>query len=227
MKKLLQISALSATAALLAACGSTATNVNVNANHNSNTANGNGSGSMVGNAVNSVANAASSVMTPSPESFMTDAAQGGMAEVALGKLAGQKAKDPAVKAFGQMMVADHTKANEELKAIAAKKNFQLPADVGSHKSDMDDLSKLSGADFDKEYVEMMVDDHEEDVKNFQRMADNGSDPDLKAFAAKTLPTLQKHLEAIKALQAKMNNGGSAANANGASATGNANTTKKP
>jgi putative membrane protein len=210
MKQLLLIGALTVSAiVVLIACGGT-TNVNVNANHASNSANNANSGSTMGNAVNSVANAASSVMTPSPESFVKDAAEGGMAEVEMGKLAASKAKDPEVKKFGQMMVTDHTAANNELKALAAKKNFQLPADAGSHKDDIDDLSKSTN--FDKDYVDAMVDDHETDVKMFQRFADNGSDPDLKAFAAKTLPTLQKHLDAIKAIQAKMNGGGSNSNA---------------
>jgi putative membrane protein len=137
------------------------------------------------------------------DNFWTTAAQGGMAEVELGKLAAQKATNPEVKKFAQMMVTDHTKANEELKALAAKKNVTLPADMGSsHKSAMEDLAKLSGADFDKKYVEMMVDDHEEDVEFFDDKTSD-SDADIKAFASKTLPTLQKHLEAIKAIQSKM------------------------
>ena len=135
---------------------------------------------------------------------MEDAAQGGMAEVELGKVAATKAKDPEVKKFAQMMVTDHTKANAELKALAAKKNFQLPTDLGTHKSKLDSMSKLSGAEFDQEYVDNMVDDHEDDVAAFQKMADSGTDPDVKAFAAKCLPVLKKHLDAIKAIQAKMN-----------------------
>ena len=102
------------------------------------------------------------------------------------------------------MVDDHTKANTELKALAAKKNKTLPAELdSSHKSTMDDLKGKSGADFDQDYVEAMVDDHEEDVAAFEKQSQNSSDPDVKAFAAKTLPTLKKHLDAIKAIQAKM------------------------
>ncbi|HTH51679.1 MAG TPA: DUF4142 domain-containing protein [Pyrinomonadaceae bacterium] len=209
MKHMLLIGALTiAGIVLLIACGG-GTNINVNANRSTNTAN-NSNGSTMGNAVNSVANAASSVMTPSPEDFVKDAAQGGMAEVEMGKLAASKAKDPEVKKFGQMMVTDHTAAGNELKALAGKKNMQLPADMGSHKDDVDDLSKST--DFDKDYVDAMVDDHETDVKMFERFSQNGSDPELKAFAAKTLPTLQKHLDAIKAIQAKMK-GGSGSNSN--------------
>lgn len=156
-----------------------------------------------GNAVNTVSNAIDKATTAKPTDFLTEAAQGGMAEVEMGKLASTKAKDPAVKKFGQMMVADHGKANDELKALAGKKSITLPADIGSHKSSLDKLNGLSGADFDKEYVSMMVDDHETDVKAFEKEAENSTDADVKAFAAKTLPVLKKHLEAIKAIQAKM------------------------
>ena len=90
----------------------------------------------------------------------------------------------------------------ELKALAAKKSVVLPTDIGSHKSTIDDLSKLSGADFDKAYVEAMVEDHEEDVDLFDDNTDN-SDADIKAFTTKTLPTLKSHLEMIKGIQSKM------------------------
>jgi putative membrane protein len=200
---------------VMVGCGSD-TNVSVNANTNRGTANSNSNGNSsttgsamnsMGNAMNSVANTASNMTgssADSPNAFLTDAAQGGMAEVELGKLAGQKAQSPEVKKFGQMMVTDHTAANNELKTVAGKKNVTVPTDVGSkHKSDMDSMSKLSGAEFDKQYVEMMVNDHEEDVSKFQKQADTATDPDVKAFAMKTLPTLKKHLDAIKAIQAKM------------------------
>jgi putative membrane protein len=215
MKQLFILGALTISAIVtLIACGGTSVNVNTNSMANSASNAGSTVANMASNAANAVANTASSMTTPSPESFMKDAAQGGMAEVEIGKLAASKAKDPEVKKFGQMMVTDHTAANNDLKALAGKKNFQLPTDIGSHKSDMDDLSKETGADFDKDYVEMMVDDHETDVAKFQKMADNGSDPDVKAFAAKCLPVLKKHLDAIKAIQAKMNGSGtSTANAN--------------
>jgi putative membrane protein len=136
------------------------------------------------------------------DNFWSNAAQGGMAEVELGKLALQKSQNADVKKFAQMMITDHTKANDELKALAAKKSIVLPTDIGDHKETVDDLSKLSGAEFDKEYVEAMVDDHEEDVDFFEDKSDN-SDADIKAFTTKTLPTLKKHLEAIKAIQSKM------------------------
>jgi putative membrane protein len=135
---------------------------------------------------------------------VNDAAIGGMAEVELGKLASTKATNAEVKKFGQMMVTDHSAANNELKALAAKKGWKLPTDLdSSHKSTLDELKGESGSNFDKEYVEEMVDDHEEDVKAFENKANNATDPDLKAFAQKTLPVLRKHLDAIKAIQQKM------------------------
>src|SRR6476646_487726 len=224
MKQLLLIGALTIAAiVVLIACGGGNTNVSVNSNSNYNSnSNSNSNGSYIGNAANTVSNAASSMMTASPESFAKAAAQGGMAEVKMGQLAAKNAKDPEIKKFGQMMVTDHTKAGDELKALAQKKNYQLPTDIGSHQSTYDKLSKLTGADFDKEYVDEMVSDHESDLKEFQRQADNGSDPELKAFAAKVVTMIQKHLEAIKALQAKMNGGGTSA----ANSSNNANTAKK-
>lgn len=138
------------------------------------------------------------------DNFWTKAAQGGMAEVELGQLATTKAQNAEVKNFGQKMVTDHSKANTELKALAAKKAMTLPTDVNSsQKSMMEKLKGLSGAEFDKAYVDAMVEDHETDVKLFEAQAKDDSDADLKAFAAKTLPTLKSHLEMIKSIQSKM------------------------
>lgn len=180
---------------------------------NSTTANGSTYNSEFGNtsntaynSSNTMANAASNTGgTASDDAdFMKEAAVGGMAEVEMGKLATTKAASADVKKFGQMMVDDHTKANNDLKALAAKKNLTLPTDLdSSHKATMDDLREQAGADFDKAYVEEMVDDHEEDVAKFEDEAKNAADPEVRAFAQKTLPTLQKHLDAIKSIQAKM------------------------
>jgi putative membrane protein len=127
--------------------------------------------------------------------FAGAAAQGGMTEVELGRLALQHAADSSVREFGQRMVTDHTAANAELKAIAARKNIQIPTEVSSdQKSMIEQLSKLSGAEFDKKYMSGMVKDHEEDVKDFQTQGNDGADPDIKAFATKTLPILQGHLQ---------------------------------
>ena len=138
------------------------------------------------------------------ESFWTVAADGAMAEVEMGKLASQKSQNPEVKKFAQMMVAEHTKANSELKSIAAKQKITLPTEIGPrHRSTLDELNRISGADFDNEYVQAMVDAHEADVQLFEAQAEDNTDQQAQAFAAKTLPVLRKHLEAIKAIQAKM------------------------
>ena len=136
--------------------------------------------------------------------FAANAAQGGMTEVELGKLAIQRGTDPAVKEFGQRMIVDHTRANNELKVVAAEKNIELPSDLNSsEKSTMEKLSKLSGAEFDKEYISDMVNDHEEDVEDFQTQANKGNDPEIKAFAAKALPTLQGHLQMAREVAKKI------------------------
>ncbi|WP_128546499.1 DUF4142 domain-containing protein [Larkinella soli] len=138
--------------------------------------------------------------------FAVKAASGGLMEVELGRLAQQKAQSQRVKDFGAMMVEDHTKANNELKTLATAKNISLPATMGEeHRKHVDDLSKLSGAEFDREYIDLMVKDHDEDIKHFKEAADDAKDTDMKAFAAKTLPVLQKHHDAVKAIQDGMKN----------------------
>jgi putative membrane protein len=126
--------------------------------------------------------------------FVEKAASGGMAEVKMGKLAVDKGTSPTVKQFGQKMVDDHGKANDELKSIASKKNLTLPTEVDSkHQAAYDKLAKLSGSDFDKAYIDAMVKDHDEDVKEFKKATSTaGMDADLKAWAEKTLGVIQEH-----------------------------------
>ncbi|MDP9047482.1 MAG: DUF4142 domain-containing protein [Bacteroidota bacterium] len=129
--------------------------------------------------------------------FATTAANGGMAEVALGKLALQKTSNAQIKDFANMMVTDHGKANDELKAVAKAKNITLPDSVDSdHQKKMADLSKKTGKDFDKAYVDAMIDGHKKTLDLMNDEAKNGKDADLKAFAAKTAPTVKMHLDAI-------------------------------
>lgn len=133
--------------------------------------------------------------------FVKETALGGMAEVEMGKLATQKASSEAVKQFGQRMVDDHSKANEQLKQAAAKSNIEIPAALDSkHQSHIDKLAKLSGPEFDKAYVKNQVKDHKHDVDKFKDEAQNGSDPNVKQFAMATLPTLQEHLTAVEDLK---------------------------
>lgn len=126
--------------------------------------------------------------------FMEHAAQGGLAEVRMGEMAKERAAHAQVKSFGERMVQDHGKANQELKAVASNKGMTLPeAPDRSHQRDVEKLMKLQGAEFDRAYMQHMVDDHRKDVKDFEKAARDAKDPDVKAFAAKTLPTLQDHL----------------------------------
>jgi putative membrane protein len=132
--------------------------------------------------------------------FVQNAALGGMAEVELGKLATQKAASEAVKQFGQKMVDDHTKANDQLKEVASKENITIPDSLDSkHQSRIEKLSKLSGPDFDKAYIKDQVKDHKQDVSEFKSEANNGSDPNIKQFASNTLPILEQHLTMAKDL----------------------------
>ncbi|MEH2300356.1 MAG: DUF4142 domain-containing protein [Nostoc sp.] len=135
--------------------------------------------------------------------FVTQAARDGMAEVQLGQLASQRALKNEVKQFGQGMVQDHTQANNELKELAAQKSITLPKSIGRENRKVKaNLSKLSGATFDQAYMNQMVKDHVKTVSLFQREADQGQDQDLKAWANKTLPTLEEHLQHARALTAQ-------------------------
>lgn len=143
-------------------------------------------------------------VTAGDAKFATDAANGGLAEVALGKLAETKATNAQVKSFAAMMVTDHGKANDELMAIAKTKNITLPAAPDAdHQKKLEDLSKLSGKDFDKAYVDAMVDGHKKALDLMQNAAKNCADADLKAFAAKTAPVVQTHLDAINKIHDSM------------------------
>jgi putative membrane protein len=201
MRKIFLSCVLFAFAAFIfAACADSNTTNRNNAPSNAN------STVLASNNANNGANAANSMKTEKTgdDSFLMKAAQGGMAEVELGKLAAEKSTNAEVKKFAQMMVEDHSNANTELKALATKKGVTLPTDVGSeHKATMEKLKALSGAEFDKAYVAAMVEDHKKDVAEFEKQSTGATDADVKAFATKTLPTLKKHLEMIQAIQGKM------------------------
>ena len=128
------------------------------------------------------------------QKFVKEAAAGGRAEVELGKMAADKAMDPRVKAFGQRMADDHGKAGDELNALAQNKHILVPDTIDpKDKASHDRLMRLSGAAFDRAYMDAMVKDHETDVRVFQDESRTGQDPEVKEWASKTLPTLQEHL----------------------------------
>lgn len=127
--------------------------------------------------------------------FVKKAASGGLAEVELGQLAVQKASSEEVKKFGQRMVDDHSKANDELKQVAAQQHIELPTEPSAKdKATKARLEKLSGEKFDHAYMTDMVKDHKADVAEFARESKNAKDPAVKSFAEKTLPTLREHLK---------------------------------
>jgi putative membrane protein len=145
----------------------------------------------------------SSQLSAADQTFVKKAAQGGMAEVELGKLATQKASSEDVKKFGQRMVDDHTKANDQLKQIAGNKGVTLPTDLDSKDQALKDrLSKLDGEKFDQAYMKNMVRDHTKDVSEFRKESTSGKDSDLKSFASQTLPTLEDHLKEAKNIAPK-------------------------
>lgn len=136
--------------------------------------------------------------------FVNTVAMDGLAEVELGHLAMQKAKNPQVKQFAQRMVADHSKANAELKQLASNKNITLPAEPNAQqKADKDRLSKLSGPEFDREYMSLMSTAHDKAVAAFEDEARGGNEADVKAWATKTLPTLKEHQTLAKQIAAKI------------------------
>jgi putative membrane protein len=139
----------------------------------------------------------------SDRNFIVKAAQGGKEEVELGRLAQSKASNEAVKQFAQRMVEDHGNANKELMELAANKGVKLDDKAPKKNSMMDRLSKLQGADFDREYVKEMVKDHKKDVAEFRRMHSGAVDPNLKAWIDKTLPTLEDHLKTIEGIQSQI------------------------
>jgi putative membrane protein len=139
---------------------------------------------------------AAAKLSDKDKAFMKEAAKGGKMEVEMGQMATKQGKGADVKKIGARMIADHTKANNELMGIAKTKGVDLSKENPK-------MKKLNDANFDKEYVDAMVKDHEEDLAAFQGEAKNGSDAEVKAFAAKTSEMIKKHLAMVKAAQAKM------------------------
>jgi putative membrane protein len=146
----------------------------------------------------------SRMMKSSDAIFAMKAAQGGMAEVQLGQLAAQKGTSSDVKSFGQMMVDDHSKANDNLKSVASQESMTLPTSLDAKDEALyTKLQNESGPKFDRDYVRAMVKDHQEDVKEFQKEANDGHDPKVKNFASQTLPVLHEHLQKIQSIQSEI------------------------
>ncbi len=136
--------------------------------------------------------------------FMTKAADGGMMEVQLGQMAQQKAINPRVKDFGLMMIRDHSKGNDDLKALAAQKNVVLPQTLSDdNQKHVDELSKQQGNDWDKAYLDMMISDHKGDIDEFTEAGEKVDDPAIKSYAKENVSVMQMHLDSAKAIKESM------------------------
>ena len=185
-------------------------NQNQNQNSNANTSNRNSN-----NSNTTGEQAATTGMSSREQKFMMDTALAGMMEVELGRWAAQKGTSEEVKQFGRRMVEDHSKAITELTQLAASKGVTLPTQLDEkHQKNVSKISRLTGAEFDRAYSKMMLKDHENAVSNFEKQSQNAADADLKAFAAKTLPTVQEHLQMARALPGNTGTGNSNANRSG-------------
>jgi len=194
MKKLSYITMALGAALLIQACGGTTTDSTEKAD-SANTA------KVDSNKKDSAATTPAISVDKADAEFAVAAANGGMAEVAIAKLAQTKTKDAKVKAFADMMVTHHGKANDELMALAKAKNITLPTTVSNDKQkEMDGLAKKEGADFNKAYIDAMIDGHKKTIELFEYESTNAKDPDLKVFADKTLPTIKMHLKHIQGIK---------------------------
>ncbi|MBC7556604.1 MAG: DUF4142 domain-containing protein [Chryseobacterium sp.] len=150
-------------------------------------------------------NSSNTAMLPNQDKMFADAAaKGGMMEVMLGNIAETNASNQKVKDFGKMMVSDHSKANDELKSWAMNANYNLPTSLDADQQKMvDNLKMKMGADFDKAYTDLMVNDHKKVIEAFKKEAMNGTGS-LKTFASNTVPALEIHLtkaeDAMKAVK---------------------------
>ena len=170
-------------------------NANANANQNGNAnMNANANTGATGTAVGTAA------LSRQDQKFLMDVAMDGLLEVELGRWAAQQGESAAVKQFGRRMVDDHTKANAELMTLASSKGVTLPTALDrSHQAHVTRLSRMSGAAFDRAYAKLMASDHAKAVAAFERQSTRSGDADVQAFATKTLPTLQEHLQMARAL----------------------------
>jgi putative membrane protein len=154
-------------------------------------------------AISFAATQAMAQMSPGDKAFATKAATGSQAEIALGRLAAQNAEATKVREFGQHMVADHTQASQLLEAIAHQQQMTLPAKPASADQATEErLRAMKGGAFDAAYMKDMVQDHRQDVADFRKEAESGTDPALKAFAQQQLPVLEQHLKMAESVAAK-------------------------
>jgi putative membrane protein len=150
------------------------------------------------------AQASQTKLSESDREFIEKAGQGGLLEVRLGQLAQQRTASPEVKRFAQRMVDDHSAINKRLGELAHRKDALVPQELAQkHREDVDKLSKKTGAEFDRDYMSAMVDDHQRDIEEFEKFSKEAKDADVKRFAASTLPQLQEHLAMAKQIHGKV------------------------
>ena len=164
---------------------------------------------------NSASNTAASntANSNSDQSFLQDAIKGNRAEIALGKMVTAKTKDSSVKQFAQMMVKDHTVALSQLQQLAQEKNVTVPEGLPDDAQQLQSkLQSDTGKQFDKDYMDGMVQDHQKDVQEFKDASQNAQDPDVKKIVTKLTPTLERHLQKAQQIDQKL--GGSASSSSG-------------
>jgi putative membrane protein len=137
------------------------------------------------------------------QNFISEAVKGGKMEVDMGNIAKSNAQNKRVKAFAEMMIRDHTKANGELESLLKGKNYS-PKKMDKEDNHMSALKNQKGRDFDRAYMKMMVKDHDKDIDLFTKESNSGKDNQLKDFARKTLPVLKTHLDSAKAIYSDLN-----------------------
>lgn len=209
--KIYSLAVLSAVAAFgLAGCTPPAANTTVNVNRtNANgttvtNANPMNTGAVFNSTNTNMMNSTGAKLSNLDEEFIKKSAQGAITEVTLGNMVKAKGEGADAKGFADMMISDHTKEGDEIKTLAAAKGVTLPTEpTAEQKGIIEKLSKLSGKELDKEYIKGMVTDHEKDVAEFKKQSAEAKDADVKAFAVKTLPTLEHHLTTVKDINAKM------------------------
>lgn len=128
------------------------------------------------------------------EQFIGEAASGGMMEARLGKMASEKAINEEVKQFGKMMVQDHSQANDRLKTILSGSGLEMPQEMPEHRQKIEEMQNVSGEEFDQAYMQMMVEDHKEDISKFQKAQGKMQNDQLNAWVEQTLPILRQHLQ---------------------------------
>ena len=143
---------------------------------------------------------AGTMVGPTDQQFMVKAAQGGLMEVEVARLAQEKASSNEVKEYARKLEQDHQKANDMLKQLASQKNVDLPTDMGKHQQQVEKLRNLSGDKFDQQFMKMQVSHHKKDVNEFQKHTNRAMDSDVRNFASTNLPVLQEHLRQAQDLQ---------------------------